>query len=54
MDFEKDCIITNENLGEKPSVSFNKCHFGRKLKIRNAENDDFYKDSEKEYGEFNP
>ena len=49
VEFEKDCIITNENLGEKPSISFNKCHFGRKLKIRNAENDDFYKDSEKEY-----
>ena len=49
VEFEKDCIITNENLGEKPSVSFHKCHFGRKLKIRNTESFDFYKDSEKEY-----
>ena len=51
VEFEKDCIITNHNFEKIPSagITFRSCHFARKLKIRNAENDDFYKDSEKEY-----
>ena len=51
VNFEKDCIITNHNFEKIPSagITFRSCHFARKLKIRNAENDKFYKDSEKEY-----
>jgi len=37
VEFEKDCIITNNNYNQIPNIEFVRCHFGKKLKIRNEE-----------------